>query len=638
MSTKAKAPWGGTYKWKMVEPGKSQRQRAVPVKPPEPPGKMTLALRRKQEQAARAALPYAGGMTAALAADLALHQPGLLWLGAGAAGALAAKRLHEEHGWHRSGGKAAARRRRKYQGAATRREIRAGLSPRAAVRHAALACPDLDPAYAPVIIGRARRPSRVIAGTRADSYLVVAPPQTMKTALIACWAADAPGALLATSSRIDLYAHTVLAREVAGPVWVLNPDGDGGIPTTLSWSPLDGCRNPRTAMRRAGDLMHAAPRDSTGKDAWWDAKGAELLRLMLHAAAVAGTTMAEAAAWVRDPSAPEPMTALTSPLAAPGWADELAAILAADEAQLTSIIASAAAALSWMADPVMAAAADPAPGEGFDARAFALSAGTVYLIGADRPHGSLAPYFAAFAAEAFEQARHAAAANGGRLAIPVTLALDEAATICPVPLHSWTSVAAGYNITVAAGLQALSQLTARWGEHDGQTIFTNMTVKVIGGGFTDHGELERLSAVCGDVDTWQHVRHPDGGKTRQQGTERLYPPERIRMLAPWHALVLHRTTRPVEAVVTPVWGRRGYERAATGPDVFPVRLPAAQPALEVPRRAAIALPGAPALPAVTSSGPVPLLPPARDEAGLITAEPIPAREDIPWHDRAATGA
>jgi type IV secretory pathway TraG/TraD family ATPase VirD4 len=576
-----------------TSPAWAQRQQPVSVRPPKPPGKATLAFRRWRAQATRVTLPYAAGLTVSLAAALAAHQPGLLWLAGGITAASAAHRAYDARGWHRKGGTAAARRRSKYQGAATRKDISQALSPRAAARHAAMACPDLHPDYAPVVIGRAVKPSRVIAGSREDSFLVIAPPRSLKTALISCWAADAPGALLATSSRTDLYAHTAIPREAAGPVWVLNPDGDGDIPTTLSWSPLDGCRNPRTAMRRAGDLMHAAPRDSSGKDAWWDAKGAELLRLMLHAAAVAGLAMADAAAWVRDPSSVWPAKALSSPAAAPGWADELAAIAASDETQLAGIIASAAAALSWMADPVMAAAADPAPGEGFDCAAFAAGSGTVYLIGEDRPHGSLAPYFAAFAAEVFEQAKQAAAANGGRLAIPMTFALDEAATICPVPLHKWTSVAAGYNVTVAAGLQALSQLTARWGEHDGATIFTNMTVKVIAGGFTDHGELERLSAVCGDVDTWDEVKAPDGGKTKQHRQERLYPPERLRQLARWHVLVLHRTTRPVEAVITPVWERRGYERAATGTGAF--TLPAAQPAIEAPRREPIALPGAPAI-------------------------------------------
>ena len=59
--------------------------------------------------------------------------------------------------------------------------------------------------------------------------------------------------------------------------------------------------------------------------------------------------------------------------------------------------------MAWMDDPVMAAIACPAPGEGFSARDFARSGDSVYLIGKKRPYGSLAPYFAALGAEVFEQ-------------------------------------------------------------------------------------------------------------------------------------------------------------------------------------------------------------------------------------------
>jgi hypothetical protein len=278
----------------------------------------------------------------------------------------------------------------------------------------------------------------------------------------------------------------------------------------------------------------------------------------------------------------------------------------------------------------MRRAACPA-GDGFDCRAFADGGtGTVYLIGADSDHGSLAPYFAAFAAEMFEQLKQAAARNGGRLARPATLALDEAATIVPVPLHKWTSVAAGYGLTVIAGIQALSQLAARWGEHDAKTIRTNFTVKLIGGGFTDDAELEALSAVCGMRDTWDHTRHPDGSRTRTPRQERLFPPERIRMLAQWHLLIVHRNTRPVETVITPVWELPGYCKADLPGQESPVwEHGQAQPAIEpAPRREAIPMPPAPPR-GVTQKPPVPAL------SGPEAVTPIPdyAPEEAvkSWH-------
>ena len=571
------------------------------------PGPVTRAARRKQAAAQRAAAPYMRALAAVglLALILTIAARGALWLALiplGGVLGIAADRFREHLGWHRKGGKAAMRKRRKYQGTATRGEIRRALSPAAVTRRAAVTCPGLDPSQAPVVIARAK--GHDLAGSREDSYLLVAPPRAGKTGLVSCWVADAPGPVLATSTRTDLYAHTVLQRLRKGDAHVLNPDGDGGIPSTLAWSPVSGCDNPATAITRAGYLMDAAPHDKGGKDAYWDAKGAELLRLMLHAAAIAGASMYQVAAWVRHPESRDPASILAGQPAAPGWDHALAAILANPD-QCGHVAASAASALSWMDDPAMARAACP-PGDPFSpARFLAEGSGAVYLIGADRPHGSLAPYFAAFAADLFETAkRRASASPGGRLPRPLTLALDEAAITCPVPLHKWTAEAGGHGVTVMAAVQGLSQVTSRWGEHDGRTIIKNSTVKVFWGGDTDAADLEAISAVCGMQDTWDHVTGPDGSRTRTPRQERAIPPERIRMLGEGTVLVLHRNTRPVIAAVTPAWERRGYQRADLS-QPFPWQQP--QPAaIEAPRRAAMPVPPAPPQP-VTAPAPVPAL-------------------------------
>ena len=599
------------------------RTTAAPA-PLKPPGRLSAAAQRKQQHMARTVMPYAGTLAVAAGADLYLHQPGVLWFAAGGTLVHAGIRLHEAHGWRRGGGKAAMRRRRKYQGTATRRELRRNLSIAAARRRAAVVSPGLHPSQAPVVIASKGR--RVLAGNREDSYLLVAPPRVGKTGMMACWAADAPGAVLATSTRTDLYAHTAVPRAAMGDLHVLNPGADGGIPSTLAWSPLDGCENPAIAIERAGYLMAAAPKDTGGKDAWWDAKGAELLRLMLHAAALAGATMREAVAWMHDPASREPASILAGEFAAPGWEHRLAAMTADESDQMRGITASASAALSWMDDPAMARAACPA-GDGFDASAFLRDGtGTVYLVSADKPHGSVAPYFAAFAANLFETAKWLASSSpGGRLEYPLTFALDEAAITCPVPLHKWTSEAGGHGITVMAAVQKLSQLRARWGEHDGATIFGNSTVKVFWGGATDYEDLKALSAVCGMRDTWDHVRNSDGSRSRQPRQEPAVPPERIRMLGKDEVLVLHRSTRPVIARVTPAWDRPGYEAAPLGPGAFPWQSQPVQAALEAGRREAIAMP--PAAPAVTEAASAPALEATPDYA---------PEEAIPWH--AATSA
>ena len=492
---------------------------------------------------------------------------------------------------YRAGGWIAARKRRRHQGTATGREIRAKLSPAAARKHAAVTCPGLRPAEAHLVIGKtASWPHRTIADTWASSRLVYAPPQSLKTALTSCWGADAPGAALLFSSRCDLYDHTYLARAARGPVLVLNADGEGGIPTDFAWSPVDGCEARATAMRRAGDLMDAAPHDPSGRDAHWDANSKRMLQFLLKAAAlIPGGDLLTVQGWAADPlQAGKAAEALCRH--DPGWGAALVSMVSQalnDERYWSAISSGVTTALAWLDDDAMGAVACPRPGDGVDLRGFIEGGcGTIYVIGADRAHGSLAPYFAAFGAEAFHVARSVAEAQPRRrLARPFAIVADEAATIVPLPWHKITAVAAGYNIGITACVQADSQITARWGEHDARTIRTNFTVKIIGPGFTDPGELEDLSRVCGEVDTWHGSSRSDLRK------ERLFPPERIRLLPDWHALVLHRNARPVKVTVTPAWDRPGYRRAEPGN--FPVRPPVSQPAIEAPHREPIAPPYAP---------------------------------------------
>lgn len=543
--------------------------------------------RRPLGKAQKTARLYAAGLVAALIPALLLQSVPLAVLGILAVTAVAVIRVRKAWRWRRQGGQAAKRTRSKYQGTATSREIRAKLSPAAARKRAAATCPGLHPSEAHVTIGRTTgRPGRVIADGWASSRLVYAPPQSMKTAVTACWAADAPGALLAFSSRCDQYDHTYLARAARGPVRVLNADGEGGIPTSFAWSPVDGCEDRRTAMRRAGDMMAAAPHDPSGKDAHWDDLSKRMLQFLLKAAALLpGADLLTVQGWAADPLGAG-KAAETLARHDPGWGAALVAMVTQslnDERYWSAISQGVSQALAWLDDDAMAVVACPQPGQGIDLRGFIEDGtGTIYVIGADREHGSLAPYFAALGAETFHVARSVAEAQPGRrLRRPFVIVADEAATIVPLPWDKITAVSAGYNIGVTACFQADSQITERWGPDRAKTIRTNFTVKIVSGGFTDPGELEALSVICGDRDTWEHADAKTGGHASggaHHAKERLFPPERIRLLPDWHALVLHRNARPVEVKVTPVWERRGYQRADLPAPVMPPGPLALEPA------------------------------------------------------------
>jgi hypothetical protein len=356
------------------------KAKPAPVKQRRPPGRIRRAVHRRHRAVLKAALPYAACLAAAVIAALAFHELWLAALGVGGVLAIALDRLRLHWGWHRSGGNAAMRKRRRWQGHATAADLR---------RLPAEGVP----------LGTAGR--RHVCGSWQETYAAYGIPRAGKTNWEAHAILAAPGASVVVSTRAELAAHTARVRARTGPVWFINPGGAGGFPSTLSWSPLAGCDDPRMAMEAAGALMHAAPRDPGGKDAWWDHQSKTLLQYLMHAAALTpGATMRDvrqAAAGLVGDGGRAYDTLARHPLAAPGWAAEYGVIAGkacAEEQYGAAVSSGVMTALSWLDDPVLAALACPVPGAGFDARAFIRARGTVYAIGVDSPHNPQSPYFA----------------------------------------------------------------------------------------------------------------------------------------------------------------------------------------------------------------------------------------------------
>ena len=222
-------------------------------------------------------------------------------------------------------------------------------------------------------------------------------------------------------------------------------------------------------------------------------------------------------------------------------------------------------ALAWLADPAMAAIACPPPEKSLDAWQLMAEGGTVYLVGANKPHGSIAAYNAALAAHFWETGkRMAALSKGFRLDPPALFVIDEPAICCPVALDRMFPEAGGWGMPVITGVQSPAQLIRLYGPEGARTLRDCATIEIVFGGNTDDQELDSISKICGGQDSWKHV--PGAGQRGRENYEaRLYPPERIRTLADGHAIVLHRSARPVEVKVSKVWDRPDYERAETMP-------------------------------------------------------------------------
>ena len=105
-----------------------------------------------------------------------------------------------------------------------------------------------------------------------EHLLVMAPPRTYKTAFLADVILRYPGPVIATTTKPDIYALTSAVRAELGPVHVFNPQYIGGVPSTFCWSPIDGCEDPATAIRRADAFAFAVSQKGVEDGSFWSAK------------------------------------------------------------------------------------------------------------------------------------------------------------------------------------------------------------------------------------------------------------------------------------------------------------------------------------------------------------------------------
>ena len=128
-------------------------------------------------------------------------------------------------------------------------------------------------------------------------------------------------------------------------------------------------------------------------------KPSDYLRGYFHAAALARYDLRAVAAWVSgaDPDVPERILAAAG---AQQWAHVLSELRSEAHKTTATVRMVMSRALSFMADPALAACVLPAPGTGFDIPDFLRDAGTLYMIAeAVSEEAPVAPLFAAMASE-----------------------------------------------------------------------------------------------------------------------------------------------------------------------------------------------------------------------------------------------
>ena len=443
--------------------------------------------------------------------------------------------------------------------------------------------------YAPRL-GRAQYGRRAYARGE-DQTLILAPQRVGKSGLLADRILSHRGPLLATTTRGDLYQITAAVRSLMGPVEVFNPAAVAGIASTFAWDLLEPCRDVVMAHRMAGWLTGgSAGRANHGNLEWFEQKGDVALSALLWAAAAGGYSITDVFRWNQLDGHEAALHVLATH---PGASREMLSVarrVFEPNRTADSVRATIELSLSWAMIPGLRDAVTPGRGAGFDLDRFLDCNGSVYLVASGDEDSPLTPLFRAFASWLHWSAGLAGTLTpAGRLSMPLLEALDELAVICPVDLPAMLADSAGKGILIVAVAHSRSQLAQRWGDHGAETIWALTGTKILLPGISDAKTLNDVSDLCGSVNLGE-----DDGKS-----VRIVPPELLRALPDWRALVLRMNLSPVVVKFRPAWKRRGYRRLTRPPAGLYVPsqfLEEAAPLAGLPASAMAPEPAAPAEP------------------------------------------
>jgi type IV secretion system protein VirD4 len=408
-----------------------------------------------------------------------------------------------------------------------------------------------------------------------QAALVLGPPRSGKTSAIAipnvlC----APGPVIATSTKPDLLAATMVARSEVGRCWLFDPTGTTRCPPglrRLRWSPAAAAATWDEALVLAAAMSGAArPFGRRGEAAHWTERAEALLAPLLHAACLAGQGIEVVLRWVlrQDLDAPQAVLAGHGVDIA---SDVLAGIGATDPREQSGIWSSAAGILAaYRSDAVL----DNSAAANFDPAALIETSDTVYVCAPARHQELVAPIIVAF----LEQARagcHAAWAGAvGRP--PLTLVLDELANIAPLPgLPGLVSEGGSQGALTLACLQDLSQARVRWGPAaDG--FLSLFGTKLVLPGIGDLATLELVSRLGGEVDVparsvsrapWWAGQGGAETVTWSHHRQRRLPVEAVSQQRPGTAILLAGARPPQQVVLRPWWTLDHFRAVApTGVD------------------------------------------------------------------------
>ena len=309
------------------------------------------------------------------------------------------------------------------------------------------------------------------------------------------------GCVLATTTKRDVLDACAAVRSHRGAAWCFDPLGVlGGLPVgvrRLSWSPLRGCRSRDTARQRAFHLCQDAGKGSIDRT-HWRTRGTQLLTELLHAAALEGLPMSTVMSWTSGFRIEPAMQILRKHGELAGL-QVLIGISRTPDRERSSFWSAVAGILSAFDTEAVLSSADAADGCAFDPYEFLTGANSIFVVAPSDAQVDLSPLVVGLV----EEVRTAAlrvSDRFGELPVPLLMALDEVANICPLEsLPTIVSEGRSRNIVVLAALQNMGQAVTRWGKDTAWgLVFGGGVATVLFPGCGDSDVLERVETLAGE--------------------------------------------------------------------------------------------------------------------------------------------
>ncbi|MEV1295398.1 TraM recognition domain-containing protein [Pseudonocardia sp. NPDC049635] len=424
--------------------------------------------------------------------------------------------------------------------------------------------------------------SRLLYASEEDVVLQIAGPRSNKTsALVVPAILSAPGPVIATSNKGDIYTLTVGVRSELGRVFVADPQRIAGVEQDWWWNPLRHIRDLADAAQLVTHFSRTVGSGSDRSDPFFT-KGAERLlgQLVLAASCSPDTSLRDVRRWLAT-QATEPVTLLEH-----GGYSEVAVglqgLLEAPvetrgglfETALTALGALESEAVARLVTPPSTWKLPPrVPVTEFDPWRFlvgyhtgssgaAVPRDTMYLLTREGA-GSGAPVIAALVDDLLRVATQAATAEGGRLSTPLRPVLDEAANVCPIAnLPDLYSYFGSMSIQVMTFLQSYQQGVAIWGRSGMHKMWSASTIKLVGAGVQDPEFARWVSDLIGPVEvpTYSQQYGRGGGSTSTSWKEKpVMTVADVAALDKRNAILLSAGRRPVLLELMPWYRERDAE-------------------------------------------------------------------------------